>query len=64
MAMAGGYRPMGSSGGGFGGGGFGGMNGMGIAGALLGGAGLAVGIAALADDDDGFVINAATPVSP
>jgi len=64
MAMAGGYRPMGSfGGGGFGGGGFGGMNGLGIAGALLGGAGLAVGIAALDDDDEGFVVDVATPVA-
>lgn len=45
-----------------GGGGFGG--GVGGAGGLLGVAGLAVGVAALADnDDDGFNVNLATPVS-
>jgi hypothetical protein len=63
MAMAGGFGPGGSFGGGGSGGGFGGgMNGLGIAGALLGGAGLAVGIAALDDDDDGFEVNVSTPI--
>ena len=52
----------GFSGGGFGGGGGGG--GLGGIGGLLGVAGLAVGVAALADDDDsGFNVNLATPVS-
>lgn len=52
-------------GGGFGGGG-GAVSGMGGIGGLLGVAGLAVGVAALADDnnDDGFNVNLATPVSP
>ncbi|GAB5403067.1 MAG: hypothetical protein Aurels2KO_12980 [Aureliella sp.] len=60
----------GSYGGGFGGGGFGGGGGGfgggfgGGAGGLLGVAGLAVGAAALASDDDGFNGNLATPIAP
>lgn len=54
----GGFQGGGGSGGGLGGGGFGG-----IGGALLGAAGLAVGFAALnEDDEDGFVVNQATPL--
>lgn len=51
----------GGGGGGFGGGGGGGFGGLGGLGGLLGAAGLAVGIAALADDDDP---DFATPVAP
>lgn len=56
--------PGGFSGGGGFGGGSGGGGGFGGAGGLLGIAGLAVGVAALADDDDGFNGNLATPVAP
>lgn len=65
--MAGGFGPWGGGtrggfgGGGYGGGGWGAGN---LAGALLGAAGLAVGIAALEDDDEnGFVAPPASPVS-
>ncbi|QDV22473.1 hypothetical protein [Aureliella helgolandensis] len=61
-ALGGGFPAGGgfSGGGGFGGGGGGG--GFGGAGGLLGIAGLAVGIAALADDDDGFTPPVATGI--
>lgn len=55
---AGGGFGGGGAGGGFGGGGLGGLGG------LLGIAGLAVGIVALADDDDGFAPPPATPTTP
>ena len=63
--FTGGFSGGGFGGGGFGGGGFGGGGGgLGGIGGLLGVAGLAVGVAALADDDDsgGFNVNLATPV--
>ncbi len=64
--LGGGFgAPGGFSGGGFGGGGGGGLGGgLGGAGGLLGVAGLAVGVSALASDDDGFNGNLATPVAP
>lgn len=68
--MEGGFAPCcgGFSGGGMGGGGMGGGGagggGMGGMGGLLGIAGLAVGVVALADDDNGFVVPPATPVVP
>lgn len=55
---AGGGFGGGGAGGGFGGGGLGGLGG------LLGIAGLAVGVVALADDDDGFAPPVATPAAP
>jgi hypothetical protein len=50
-------------GGGFSGGAGGGGGGLGGIGGLLGIAGLAVGVAALADDEDGFNVNVATPIN-
>ncbi len=56
------YAP--TSGGGFGGGGAAGGGGAGGLGAILGAAGLAVGAAALSDDDDGFNVNLSTGIGP
>ncbi len=58
----GGFAGPGGFGGGSGGGGGGGRGGGG--GALLGLAGLAVGVTALADDDDGFNLNQASLIAP
>ncbi len=60
----GGGGGLGGGGGGLGGGGAGGIGGFGGLGGLLGIAGLAVGVAALSDDDDGFNPPPASPVVP
>jgi hypothetical protein len=62
-ACGGGYAGGFGGGMGGGGGGFGGGGGLGGIGGLLGIAGLAVGVAALADDDSGFNVNVATPIN-
>jgi uncharacterized membrane protein YgcG len=64
LPMGGGFPGGGGFGGGSGGGFGGGGGGLGGAGGLLGVAGLAVGVAALSDDDDGFNGNIGTQVVP
>ena len=64
MQMLGGRADSGSGGFGGGVGGGGGVGNPGGLGGLLGAAGLAVGVAGLSDNDDGFNVNVATQITP